>query len=50
MELVEAVEYFLERIGMVLCKDGGDGVSVVTNKGVNKPAKRWGKDLDFKFS
>ena len=36
MGLVEAVKYILESIGTVLCRSGGDGVSVVTNEGVHK--------------
>ena len=31
VEIVEAVKYFLESTGAVLCRDGGVGLSVVTN-------------------
>ena len=36
VELVEDIKDFLERIGTVLCRDGGGGVSVVTNEGVQE--------------
>ena len=44
VELVEAVKYIQERIGTVLCRDGGwGGVSVVTNEGVHEAGEEMGE-------
>ena len=47
MELAESVKACLERIGTVLCKDEGIGVSVVKNKGVNKAGGDMGERSRF---
>ena len=43
VELVDAVEDFLEWIGTVFCIDGGCGVSDVTNEGVHESGEEMGE-------
>ena len=42
MELVGNVKSFFFKIGTVLCRDGGGGVSVVTNEGVHAAGEEMG--------
>ena len=44
---MEAVRYFLEMIGAVLCRDGGVGVSVVKNEGIHEAGEEMGEISRF---
>ena len=44
---MEAVKYFLENIGMVLCRYGGGWVFVVTNEGVHEAGEETGEIYNF---
>ena len=41
------LDIFLERIGTVLCRDGGVGVSVVTDEGVREDGEEMGEISRF---